>query len=143
MRPLRALLDANVFISYLLTPEGDSPIHKIVRAGVLGRYVLLLPEELLDELARKAREKRYLAERISPEEMEELAAILREVSEAVPKITQEIPAVTRDPKDDYLLAYAVVGQAHYLVTGDADLLALGCVEGVRIVTPREFGGILS
>ena len=64
--------------------------------------------------------------------------VLSEVSETVPKITTEIPAVTRDPKDDYLLAYALVGQADYLVTGDRDLLVLGQVEHTRIVTARDF-----
>ena len=54
-----------------------------------------------------------------------------------------MPSVTRDRKDDYLLAYAVVGRADYLVTGDRDLLVLGEVEGVRIVSPAGFVGALS
>ena len=45
---------------------------------------------------------------------------------------------TRDRKDDYLLACAVVGQAEYLVTGDNDLLVLDGIEGIRIVTARKF-----
>lgn len=64
--------------------------------------------------------------------------VLSEVSEIVPRITTEIPAVTRDPKDDYLLAYALVGQVDYLVTGDRDLLVLGQVEHTKIVTARDF-----
>jgi len=35
------------------------------------------------------------------------------------------PAITRDRSDDYLLAYALVGQADYLVTGDRGLLVRG------------------
>ena len=64
------------------------------------------------------------------------------ISEIIPKITEEIPAVTRDPKDDYLLAYALVGQADYLVTGDNDLLTLDQVENVRIVTAHDFWEIV-
>jgi predicted nucleic acid-binding protein len=41
-----------------------------------------------------------------------------------------------------LLAYAVVGEADYLVTGDDDLLVLGEVAGVKIVTPRQFLTVL-
>jgi len=42
------------------------------------------------------------------------------------------PTCTRD---DYLVAYALVGGADYLVTGDADLLVLARVGEVKIVTP--------
>jgi len=136
MRPVRVLLDTNILISYLLTPQ-HGVIAQIVEAGILGKFALLFPEDLLNELVEKARAKRYLAERIAPEEVRELVDILAEVSEIIPKITQEIPAVTRDPKDDYLLAYALVGQADYLVTGDSDLLVLGQVENTKIVTASD------
>ena len=137
MKTMRVLLEPNILISYLLTPK-NSVMAQIVEAGILGGFDLLLPEELSDELVEKARAKQYLAERITPEEVRELVDILSEVSETVPKITQSIPAVTRDPKDDYLLAYALVGQADYLVAGDRDLLVLGQVEHTKIVTARDF-----
>jgi len=142
MKPMRVLLDTNILISYLLVSHPSSPISQIVKAGVLGKFDLLFPEELLNELARKVREKRYLSERITSAQFKELVDILSEVSETIPRITGQIPAVTRDPKDDYLLAYALVGQADYLVTGDDDLLSLGQVDDVRIVTPRRFSELL-
>jgi uncharacterized protein len=146
MTTMRALLDANILISYLLTPESGT-IAQVVDAGISGRYTLLLPEELLSEFVEKARAKPYLAERIAVEELRELAEVLTEMSEAIPRISGEIPAVTRDPKDDYLLAYALVGQADYLVTGDSDLLVLRQIESgdgavARIVTPRAFAEII-
>ena len=64
--------------------------------------------------------------------------ILRAVGEPIPRITQPIPALTRDPKDDYLIAYALVGGADFLVTGDADLLVLKQIDSLKIVTAREF-----
>ncbi len=60
------------------------------------------------------------------------------VSEIIPEINEPIPKVTRDWKDDYLLAYALVGQADYLVTGDNDLLVLQQVGNLSIVSPQEF-----
>lgn len=134
---MRVLLDANILISYLLADE-DSAIVSIVRAGVLGQFTLLLPEELLEEIARKAPNKPYLVGKISPESIAQLAAILTDVAETIPRITDMIPAVTRDPKDDYLLAYSLVGQADFLVTGDRDLLALGQVGDTKIIAVREF-----
>ena len=54
-----------------------------------------------------------------------------------------IPAFTRDPKDDKFIACALVGQAQYLITVDTDLLVLGTVDTVRIVTPEAFLAALS
>lgn len=139
---MRVLLDTNIFISYLLEPEGESSTHLVLEAALLGKFNLLLPEEVLEELQRKIPSKRYLAERITPENAEKLVTILRQISEVVPRIELEIPALTRDPKDDYLLAHAVVGEADYLVTGDDDLLVLKEVEGVKIVTAGQFWEIM-
>jgi hypothetical protein len=135
---MRVLVDANVFIRYLLTPQRSSPSAAIVRAAILGDFTLLLPEALMQELVARASAKPYLAQRIQAADLAELAGILESVAEIVPRITQPIPAVTRDPKDDYLIAHALVGRADYLVTGDADLLALDEVGGTKIVTPRAF-----
>jgi putative PIN family toxin of toxin-antitoxin system len=44
----------------------------------------------------------------------------------------------RDPRDDMFLELAVSGQAGYIVSGDADLLALNTFQGVRILPPHSF-----
>jgi uncharacterized protein len=139
---MRALLDANVLISYLLTPAGDSPVVRIVEAGVLGRYTLLLPDALLRELGAAVAAKPYLAGRIGRDDMRALEKVLTSVAEVIPAIQGPIPEVTRDRSDDYLLAYAVVSEADYLVTGDRDLLTIERIESVRIVTPRDFAALL-
>jgi len=65
------------------------------------------------------------------------------MSEEVPRIKSLIPAVTRDPKDDYLLAHALVGGADCLVTGDEDLLTLQQqVHELEILTHRQFCELL-
>lgn len=51
-------------------------------------------------------------------------------------------AVTRGPNDDHLLAYAVVGEADYLVTGDKDLLVIQRVGDVKIITPVDFASLI-
>lgn len=68
--------------------------------------------------------------------------ILLAVAEMIPSIEQGIPAVSRDRKDDYLLAYAVVGAADFLETGDDDLLVLKKVGNLRIVSPPAFAEML-
>ncbi len=115
----------------------------ISRAAIQGEFTLLLPEALLGELVRAIARKPYLRERIRPEEMAQLANILQSVAEVIPYITDPIPAVTRGPKDDYLIAYALVGAADYPVTGNKDLLVLEEVGTLRILTPRAFWSVLN
>lgn len=131
---MRVLVDANPFVSFLLHPARDSAASRLVRAAIAGEFTLLVPEGLLEELVRAGSEKPYLARRIPASELAELTGLLREVAEAVPFVEPPFPAITRDPKDDYLIAYAVTGFADYLVTGDGDLLALGRIDNVRILT---------
>jgi predicted nucleic acid-binding protein len=56
---------------------------------------------------------------------------------------RHLPGVTRDPKDDAVVACAKEGQANYIVSGDQDLLVLNNYEGVQIVTPQQFIEILA
>ena len=44
----------------------------------------------------------------------------------------------RDPEDDRILELAVSGRADFVITGDADLLAMDPFRGTRIVTPADF-----
>lgn len=142
-RPLRVLLDANVLISYLLVPQ-QSAISQIVAAAYEGLYTLLAPEQLLDEVVDTVRSKPRLSKRIPLDQAKELATFIGAVAEVPPPLlpSDRVPAISRDPKDDYLLAHAIVGQADYLVTGDDDLLSLGEVVGLKIVRPAEFQALL-
>ncbi len=50
----------------------------------------------------------------------------------------EIASFSRDPKDDYLVAYGIVNEAEYLITGDQDLLVLDRVGELQELTPAAF-----
>ncbi len=138
MTIMRVLLDANIFISYLLNPHKPGAFRDIMSAAFEGGFTLLLPEALLAEFVNKIPQKPFLAERIHAEQLRQFTQLLNEIAEKIPVIKEEIPAVIRDPKDDYLLAYAMVGEANYLVTGDEDLLVLGAVGPLDIIKPRDF-----
>ncbi len=139
---MRVLLDTNIFISYLLHPTYESPSARIIHSALAETFTLLLPQELLEKLESRVLTKPYLRRYILQEDVRELLDLLSEVVEPLPSLEYVIPRVTRDPKDDYLLAYAVVYGVDYLVSGDKDLLVLGEVEGVRILSPREFISVL-
>jgi len=134
----RVLIDANIFISYLLPARKPGTIQAITEAALGSVFTLLFPEDLAQELAGKVTTKRYLADRISAETLSTFLQLLTSVAEALPPISDPIPAVTRDRDDDYLLAHALVGEADYLVTGDTDLLVLSEVGKLKIVSPSDF-----
>ena len=52
-------------------------------------------------------------------------------------ITTSIEAC-RDPNDNMILELAVSGDAEYIVTGDADLLALNPFQGIPIMDSVNF-----
>lgn len=139
---MRALFDTNIFISYLLSPTAEGTITTIVEAAVDRAFALILPSELVERFPTTVASKEYLARRIKAEDTNKFMEILVEASEIIPPIESPIPKVCRHFKDDYLLAYALIGRADYLVTGDDGLLVLGQVEEVKIVTPADFLAIL-
>jgi predicted nucleic acid-binding protein len=103
---MRVFLDANILISYLLEASDESAVKQCVNAAFAGRYTLLLAQPLLDEFTRRVATKPYLARRITIDNVERLKRIILSVAELVPPIGDDIPSMTRDPKDDYLIAYA-------------------------------------
>ncbi len=139
----RAILDTNLLISCLLNPTGDGAPAQVVRGAISGDYLLMVSPQLLRELRRKVTTKPYLVERIPESRLNSFVQQLQNFSELHDDAEMLYPTVTRDRKDDYLIANAVVYQADYLVSGDRDLLDLGDeFAGVRIVSPVTFADLL-
>jgi putative PIN family toxin of toxin-antitoxin system len=140
---VRALLDANVYLSYLITsPTRRTPPALVVEAALSGEYTLLLTAGVIRELRDKSESKPYLAARIPEAAASEFIGELGFIAEIVPELDPPLPEVGRDRKDDYLFAHAVVGQADYLVSGDSGVRAIDRIGAMRIVTPAEFLSIL-
>src|SRR5690242_19576092 len=102
---MRVLFDTNILISSLLSPDKPGVIRTIVDALFRRAFTLLLPEEVADEFARTVIRKQSLARRVTVAHMEEVVTLLVAFADIVPTV-QQIPPVTRDEKDDYVLAYA-------------------------------------
>jgi len=135
---MRVLVDANVFISYLLTPEPDRVPIKIMEAAFDARFALLVSEGTLIELERNIRKKSYLRQRISNVQLADLIDSLNVIASVLPLTTTPSGSDIRDPKDDYLIAHALRDQVDILVSGDRDLLALADEMPFRILTPIDF-----
>ena len=138
--PIRAVLDTIVLISGLLSEH--SPPRLLVDAWLDGRYILVTSLYQVEELDHVLAYPHIASRlRLSDAEVDLILAALLSQGQVVPGALQ-LPGVTRDPKDDPLVACTAEGAADYLVSGDADLLDLGKHRNIRVVTPREFAEIL-
>ena len=139
--PVRAVLDTNFLVSGLMAKEGAP--HQILDAWLKDRFTLVTSLYLVEELVHVLSYPR-IAERLRLDE-EELTAILAALLSKAEVTSGQLclPGVTRDPKDDSIVACAKEGEADYIVSGDQDLLVLGEYEGIQVVTPRQFVEILS
>ena len=134
---MRALFDANVLISGLLTRAGAPAL--LLGKWLEGEFELVVTERLLAELeATLARPK--LRRHFDEAEVSGFLDLLRGLAEWVEDPDAEPIITSRDPKDDYLIAAAASARAT-LVTGDAHLLEL---EGaIPVLSSRVFLDSLS
>ena len=128
----RLVLDTNVLLSALISPV--SPSAEIYALWLNRKIVILTAAEQLDEITRVTRYPKIRA-LLSPALAGRLVNRLRDVAFVV----GPLPVVDRspDPDDNYLLAIAETGQAHYLVTGDQHLLGLKRHRTTPILSPAD------
>lgn len=106
-----------------------------MRAFANGRYELVVSPLLLAELRTVLRREKFRAF-LTLEQAERFVEALARDAAAVAD-PGDVPALSRDRGDDYLIALARAAAAHVLVTGDADLLALDLAD-LEIASPRTF-----
>lgn len=137
---LRVVLDANVYISAIIRPEGP-PGRIVARFLRQAAFEIVLSPALVEETLRALmypKVRKHVRVGVDPHLwFEDIIVLAQLVAGEV-----ELPAVSADPDDDKYLAAAVEGRATLVVTGDPDLLALKEYQGIRIVTPRAFLDLL-
>jgi putative PIN family toxin of toxin-antitoxin system len=131
----RLVLDTNVFVSGLIS--GTGPPAQILRSIQERKVVHLVSDPILEEYLRVLKYPRIRKFRkITDAFIADIAAYLVYQTERVELVSGV--RLSRDPDDDVFLGTAVDGKATLLVTGDkTDLLSLGAVEGIPIVSARE------
>jgi len=128
---VKAVFDTNVLVAAFVT---EGLCSKILMRGRKRQFHLIACPIILREF-EDVLIKKFFASR------NEVRSTLEIVSETIHRIvrpSETVQGICRDPDDDAILACALAAGADYLVTGDADLLALKTFRGIRIITPREF-----
>lgn len=138
---LRAVLDANVYVSAAIRPEGP-PGRILERFAGDAAFELVLSPAIVEEVLR-ALEYPKVRKHIRVEV--DLGRWFRGIAVLADLVAgdYQLHGVSSDPDDDKYLAAAVEGRALFVVTGDPDLLDIKELAGVRIVSPRQFLEVLS
>jgi uncharacterized protein len=127
----RAVFDTNVWISGLVF---GGEVRNVIRAAVEGKILPVTSTVLLQELEKVlgGRKLRFPPEAVS--------TILYEVQTlaVMTHPRQRINAIGSDPADNRVLECGLSGKAHWIVSGDSDLLDLGNFRGMEILSPRDF-----
>jgi putative PIN family toxin of toxin-antitoxin system len=137
---LRAVLDANVFVSAYVRPEGPPGqiVERLLRDGA---FEVVLSEAIAEEVLRALaypKVRKSARSTLAPDLWFEDVVVLAHFVSG----DHQMSPMSEDPDDDKYLAAAIEGRASFVVTGDPDLLVLTEHEGVRIVNPRAFLALL-
>ena len=127
----RVIVDTNCWISFLIGRR----LSRLVDLLSNERIQLIICDELLAEI-REVTSRSKFSKYFPKSEIDSLVEFLKLIGEPF-EPTQTIK-LCRDEADDYLLALAIESKAHYLVTGDKDLLVIQKIENCRIVDIQTF-----
>lgn len=131
MTSLKLVIDTNILISAALSAQGAPA--KLVQIA-LAHHRLVFSQATFNELrTRLYRPKfdRYIS-------LENRERLLHDFNACAFWVDVGEPAVyCRDRDDDHFIEAALKTQAHYLVSGDKDLLEAPLLEGLRVVSVHQ------
>jgi len=137
---IRAVLDANVYVSAAVRPDG--PPGQIIDRFLRGEaFEIVMSQAIVDEVLRALsypKVRKYI--RPGPDAdlwFEDIVVLSQLVAD-----DPEFESVSKDRDDDKYIAAAIEGRAGFVVAGDSDLLDLKEYAGIRIVSPRVFLDLL-
>lgn len=132
---IRIVLDANVFVSAVLSPAGNP--GRILDMAGQGRLKLLLSPAILSEInAVLFYPKLKRLHRKTPKWID---AFMREFTDMAEVTPGDLPVdvIKTDPSDNIYLACALEGRADFIISGDSHLRDLENFHEIPIVSPAE------
>jgi putative PIN family toxin of toxin-antitoxin system len=133
---IRAVLDPGVIIAGILSRTAAPA--ELLRWWDQGAFDLIVSRTLIDEIRRVLAYPK-IRRRVTAEEARDLLEMFNLMA-VWGDDADEVPAVCRDPADDYLFALAAMS-ADVLISGDKDVLE-ATDPPARVLTPAGFAEIL-
>jgi putative PIN family toxin of toxin-antitoxin system len=134
---VRVVFDTTILASLSIATQ--DPLAFLRDATEQQLFELCVSDFILDELGRTLK-KAYFVSRL-PDQGAAFLEMLGQVVTVIPMSLMVVGLVS-DPNDDPIISTAVSAQAHYLVSGDKAVLAVGHVQGIPILTARQFYDLL-
>ncbi len=126
---MRVFLDTNVLVAAVATRGLCADVFRTV----LVSHELVSSQQVLDEVRRVLRVKLG----VSPGLVADFIRLLEQEAEFAPPA--RLPEIELNDRDDLpILGAANAARAEVFVTGDRELAELGTVEGMRVLSPRQF-----
>jgi putative PIN family toxin of toxin-antitoxin system len=128
---LKLVIDTNILISAALSAQG-APAQLVM--GVLARHRLVFSQATFDELRTRIYRPKF-DRYISLDDRERLLGDFN--ASAIWVEVGEPGRYCRDRDDDHLIEAALKAQAHYLVSGDKDLLEAPRLQELQVVSVHQ------
>ena len=130
---MKVMLDTNVLVSAVATRGLCADVLR----EVLADHELVTCRQILSELRRILVDKFAAPSQL----VNDFARLVRR--DSIHSEPAKLPPIKFKDEDDLeILAAAISGGADVLVTGDIEMQSIGTVEGVRIMSPRQFWELL-
>ena len=126
---MKVFLDTNVVVAAFAARGLCSDVFRMAAA----EHELLVGEPVLVETRRILQTKLRMPAQARNEVLRVLARFAQ-----VPAAKAPTALGIDDPADEWIVACALAASAEVFVTGDKALLALRRVQGMPVVSPREF-----
>ncbi|MGO8990364.1 MAG: putative toxin-antitoxin system toxin component, PIN family [bacterium] len=126
---MRVFLDTNVLVSAMATRGLCADVLR----EILTSHRLVVSAALFNELRRVLRRKLQIPDELIDDAIEMLQ---QDAHLATPSTLPDVKI--RDKDDLMILSSALDGGADLLVTGDKELLNLGKIQDMEVVSPRGF-----
>ena len=128
----RVVLDTNILVSGILFKDGNEA--EILSSAANGEIDVIISLDILEEFVEVISRPKF---QLTSEEVSAANQfIVSFVKLTIPG--RRVRTRIRDPEDLMLLECVRQAKAHYLVTGDKDLLALRRFDRTLIVTSSQF-----
>lgn len=127
----RVVCDTNILISALIFP-GGSP-DELINLARIGEIDLYISPSILNEFKRVLEEKFGYTE----SEIKQRSQRIINISTLI-NPSEKLSVVKGDESDNRILECAIAAKAHFVVSGDKHLQALGEFQSIKIVSASEF-----
>ena len=132
---MKVVLDANIFISSFFW--GGNP-RSVLERVIMGIDELFITKEILDEIEAVIGRPKFHADK------EKAAYFINSIEEIGNKIVpqKQINNGSRDKKDNMYIECGMAAGVDYIISGDVHLLELKEYKKIKIVTAKNYLGII-